>query len=146
VRRALLALLAVVAAGLGIALLVAQPAAERAFFAAGPRGTWVMAHRGGRGLRPENTLAAFEHAAALGVDVLEMDVRATADGEIVVIHDATVERTTGGQGAVAAWRNCAGSTRATAGRATAGGRFRIAARASGCRRSPRSSRAFRAGA
>jgi glycerophosphoryl diester phosphodiesterase len=62
----------------------------------------VIAHRGGRGLWPENTLHAFRNAAALGVDVLEMDLRMTADGEIVVLHDDTVDRTTDGKGAVAA--------------------------------------------
>lgn len=62
----------------------------------------VIAHRGGRGLWPENTLQAFRNAAALGVDVLEMDLRMTADGEIVVLHDDTVDRTTDGKGAVAA--------------------------------------------
>jgi glycerophosphoryl diester phosphodiesterase len=60
----------------------------------------VIAHRGGRGLWPENTLFAFRRAAALGVDVLEMDLRRTADGEIVVLHDGSVERTTDGQGAI----------------------------------------------
>src|SRR5829696_5003203 len=56
----------------------------------------AIAHRGGAGLWPENTLYAFERAAALGVDVIETDVRATADGELVVIHDEGVERTTDG--------------------------------------------------
>jgi len=102
VRRALLALLVLAAGALGVALLVARPAPERAFFAADPPGTLIIAHRGGSRLRPENTLAAFEHAVALGTDVLEMDVRATADGEIVVLHDATLERTTDGNGPVAA--------------------------------------------
>lgn len=60
----------------------------------------VIAHRGGAGLRPENTLAAFQHAAQLGADILEMDLRVTADGAIVVIHDPTVERTTEGAGPV----------------------------------------------
>ena len=60
----------------------------------------VIAHRGGAALRPENTLVAFEHALTLGADVLELDVRATADGRLVVIHDATVDRTTNGTGAV----------------------------------------------
>lgn len=59
-----------------------------------------MAHRGGSKLAPEDTLAAFEHAAALGVDVLEMDVHSTADGQIVVLHDDTVDRTTDGAGPV----------------------------------------------
>jgi glycerophosphoryl diester phosphodiesterase len=60
----------------------------------------VIAHRGGAGLWPENTLHAFERAAALGVDVLETDVRATKDGELVVFHDEGVERTTDGAGRV----------------------------------------------
>src|SRR5215212_6998154 len=54
----------------------------------------VMAHRGGAGLWPENTMLAFERAHDLGVDVIEMDVHSTADGVLVVIHDATVNRTT----------------------------------------------------
>lgn len=60
----------------------------------------VIAHRGGRGLWPENTIYAFRRAAALGADVLEMDLRRTADGEIVVVHDPGVERTTDGRGAI----------------------------------------------
>ncbi|HDH09983.1 MAG TPA: glycerophosphodiester phosphodiesterase, partial [Chloroflexi bacterium] len=59
----------------------------------------VMAHRGA-GLAPENTLVAFQKALDLGADVLELDVHATKDGEIVVIHDETVDRTTDGRGAV----------------------------------------------
>ncbi len=59
-----------------------------------------MAHRGGSKLAPEDTLAAFENANALGVDVLEMDLHSTADGEIVVVHDDTVDRTTEGSGPV----------------------------------------------
>jgi glycerophosphoryl diester phosphodiesterase len=60
----------------------------------------VIAHRGGAGLWPENTLYAFEHAAALGADVIETDVHATSDGEVVVMHDERVERTTDGAGRV----------------------------------------------
>ncbi len=62
----------------------------------------VHAHRGGAGLAPENTLAAVRAALALGVDVIELDLHAAADGEIVVIHDATLERTTNGRGYVRA--------------------------------------------
>lgn len=61
----------------------------------------VIAHRGGMGLWPENTLFAFERAAALGVDMLEMDLQLSQDARLVVIHDETLERTTNGQGAVA---------------------------------------------
>jgi len=58
----------------------------------------VIAHRGGSKLRPENTLAAFDHACELGVDALECDVHLSRDGEVVVIHDFTLERTTNGHG------------------------------------------------
>jgi len=62
-----------------------------------------IAHRGasGLGLAPENTLAAFEQAIQLGVDILEIDVHATRDGQIVVLHDAAIDRTTDGTGLVA---------------------------------------------
>lgn len=60
----------------------------------------VIAHRGGAGLWPENTIHAFERARELGVDVLEIDVRVTADDVLVVMHDATLERTTDGHGPI----------------------------------------------
>jgi glycerophosphoryl diester phosphodiesterase len=60
----------------------------------------VIAHRGGSKLRPENTLAAFDHAVSLGVDALECDVHLSRDGEAVVIHDATLDRTTDARGPV----------------------------------------------
>lgn len=60
----------------------------------------VIAHRGGAGLWPENTLYAFERASALGVDVIETDVHATKDGELVVLHDENLGRTTDGSGPV----------------------------------------------
>ncbi|MBW2528613.1 MAG: glycerophosphodiester phosphodiesterase [Deltaproteobacteria bacterium] len=62
-----------------------------------------IAHRGGAGLRPENTMEAFEHAVSLGVDVLELDVRASSDGVLVVIHDDEVDRTTEGSGQVSSF-------------------------------------------
>jgi glycerophosphoryl diester phosphodiesterase len=58
------------------------------------------AHRGGALLWPENSLLAFRNALALGVDYLELDVHLSRDGEVVVIHDATLERTTTGAGPV----------------------------------------------
>jgi len=60
----------------------------------------LFAHRGGAALWPENTLFAFHNAANMGVDVLEMDVHLTADDNLVVIHDGTVDRTTNGSGRV----------------------------------------------
>ncbi len=59
-----------------------------------------FAHRGARTLAPENTLAAFEAAHRLGIDAIEFDVRLSADGVAVVIHDETVDRTTDGDGRV----------------------------------------------
>jgi len=55
----------------------------------------VVGHRGAAGERPENTIAAFEYAINLGVDVVECDVRETADGELVVIHDDNLKRVAG---------------------------------------------------
>ena len=83
---------------LGGVWLQARPAPPHPYFAAA--GFQVIAHRGGSGLGPENTLAAFRRSLAAGADVLEMDVRTTADGHPVVLHDATVDRTTDGRGAV----------------------------------------------
>jgi glycerophosphoryl diester phosphodiesterase len=60
----------------------------------------VIAHRGGAARAPENTLEAMRLGIADGADGLEFDVRLSADGEVVVIHDATVDRTTEGAGAV----------------------------------------------
>ena len=60
----------------------------------------VFAHRGGGGLFPENTLEAFDYSAKMGVDFLELDVHSTADGKLVVMHDASVDRTTDGKGKV----------------------------------------------
>lgn len=74
--------------------------AEHIYFRRDAGRTLVIAHRGGAGLWPENTLYAFERASALGVDVIETDVRATADGELVVIHDEGLGRTTDGAGRV----------------------------------------------
>ncbi len=89
-----------------LCLVAALLAAARPGGAAGgsqqPPSVDVHAHRGGAALAPENTLAAIRNALTLGVDVIELDLLATSDGEIVVIHDATVDRTTNGRGFVRA--------------------------------------------
>jgi glycerophosphoryl diester phosphodiesterase len=61
----------------------------------------VIAHRGGRARGPENTIEAMEAGIADGADAIELDVHISADGEVVVIHDAAVDRTTDGTGLVA---------------------------------------------
>jgi len=64
-----------------------------------PRPT-IFAHRGASAHAPENTLAAFELALAQGAEGIELDAKLSADGHVVVIHDATVDRTTDGHGRV----------------------------------------------
>lgn len=81
----------------------------------------VVGHRGCKGRLPENTIPGFLHAIALGVDFLECDVHRTQDGRLAVIHDATVDRTTNGHGAVA------GQTLAELQALDAGGGMRIPA-------------------
>jgi glycerophosphoryl diester phosphodiesterase len=62
-----------------------------------------FAHRGGSLLRPENTMLAFEYGMSFGADALELDIQQTRDGELVVIHDPTLDRTTSGSGPVASY-------------------------------------------
>src|SRR6266849_7051447 len=61
----------------------------------------VTGHRGAAGIEPENTGRSFRRACDLGVDRVETDVRLTRDGHLICLHDATVDRTTNGSGAVA---------------------------------------------
>jgi glycerophosphoryl diester phosphodiesterase len=60
----------------------------------------LFAHRGASGEAPENTLVSFRRAVEIGVPYAELDVHATCDGQVVVIHDETLERTTNGHGKV----------------------------------------------
>ena len=78
--------------------MILRPRPGHPFMAGAPL---FFAHRGGAKLAPENTLEAFRAAVEVwGADILEMDVHCTRDGELVVIHDDTVDRTTDGEGAV----------------------------------------------
>ena len=93
-----LIVLVALAALYGVAGLVIPKADQKQAVAAH---RWqAIAHQGGNHLRPDNTMVAFEHAVELGVDALEMDVHATSDGVLAVIHDETVDRTTDGSGLV----------------------------------------------
>jgi len=60
----------------------------------------VVAHRGFSGVAPENSMVAFKKAIEVGSDMIELDVRLSKDGEVVVVHDESVERTTNGKGRV----------------------------------------------
>lgn len=92
VGYAALALLAFVVLYYGLYLLLKGP--QQA-------GTQVIAHRGDSAHFPEDTISAFQGAVQSGADWLEMDIQRTKDGKLVVIHDATVDRTTDGSGNVA---------------------------------------------
>lgn len=63
--------------------------------------SWIrIAHRGASRIAPENTLVAFKKAIEIGVDAVELDLQGTADGEVVVIHDASLDRTTDQSGQI----------------------------------------------
>jgi glycerophosphoryl diester phosphodiesterase len=86
-----------------VALLVAAPAAGAA------TNPWIektpldIAHQGGEDEFPSNTMYAFERSLQVGADMLELDVGVTKDGQVVVMHDTTVDRTTNGHGTVASF-------------------------------------------
>jgi len=83
---------------LGLMAVISKPAPDHPYYSSGLPYPLVIAHQGGDRLWPGNTLYAFEQAAALGVDVLEMDLHITKDGVLVINHDETVDRTTDGTG------------------------------------------------
>jgi len=60
----------------------------------------ILAHRGFSGMYPENTILAFEKAFEIGADGIELDVHASKDGQLVIMHDNKVERTTNGKGLI----------------------------------------------
>lgn len=97
-RVILLVVLAIVLIAVGVLTIWARPAEPHAYYSQFEQFPLVIAHQGGDGLRPGDTMAAFENAAALGVDVLEMDAHLTQDGHVVIMHDETVDRTTDGSG------------------------------------------------
>jgi glycerophosphoryl diester phosphodiesterase len=67
-------------------------------------GLRVGGHRGASAVAPENTYAAFEQAVAQGAEYAETDIRRTADGELILLHDATLDRTSDGHGPVSSMR------------------------------------------
>jgi glycerophosphoryl diester phosphodiesterase len=83
-----------------IAQALARPAPPHPLFERFTRRPLVIAHRGGQGLWPSNTLYAFQRAVDLGADMIELDVHASREGTLVVMHDATVDRTTDGSGPI----------------------------------------------
>jgi glycerophosphoryl diester phosphodiesterase len=94
--RTLLVLLLIILIAYAILRLLAKPIPDHPYFI--PDKFLVIAHRGGPSLGPESTLYTFRKAVKLGVDVLEMDVRSTRDGQLIILHDDTVSRTTNATG------------------------------------------------
>ncbi len=80
--------------------MAAHRRADRRHEHGGERDVYIMGHRGAPAYEPENTLRSIRAALAMGAAAVEVDVQLTKDGELAVIHDDTVDRTTNGKGAV----------------------------------------------
>jgi glycerophosphoryl diester phosphodiesterase len=80
--------------------ILAKPAPDAAYYTNPRPDVMVIAHQGGDGIWPGDTMYAFEKAVETGADVLEMDAHITKDGEIVLMHDEKVDRTTDGSGLI----------------------------------------------
>ena len=80
--------------------LLARPAPDSVYYSNPHPDVLVIAHQGGDGIWPGDTLYAYTKAVELGADVLEMDAHLTKDGEIVLMHDEKVDRTTDGTGLI----------------------------------------------
>lgn len=80
--------------------LTSNPAPDHPYYAENLNYPLVIAHQGGDGVWPGETMLAYQNAVDLGVDVLEMDIYITKDGELILMHDETVDRTTDGTGEI----------------------------------------------
>jgi len=101
-KKLILIVIGIFVLGLVLAMIVSKPAKNHPYYAADLNYPLIIAHQGGDDLWPGDTLFALEQAAALGVDVLEMDLHITNDGVLVVMHDETVDNTTDGTGTIEA--------------------------------------------
>lgn len=99
-KRIALSVLGIILLALVLVAIFSRRAPEHPYYSDDLPYPLVIAHQGGDGLWPGNTLFAFEHATELGVDVLEMDLHITADSVLVINHDETVDRTTDGTGEI----------------------------------------------
>ena len=88
---------------LGLIALIrvtSKPSTDHPYYAADLNYPLVIAHQGGDGVWPGETMFAYQNAVKLGVEVLEMDIHITEDGVLVLMHDETVDRTTDGSGEI----------------------------------------------
>ena len=99
IRRALLFLAALSLLSLSLLLFLTPDAPSKGYYA-NFQPPLVIAHKGGDGLWPGDTMYAFEKAVEIGADVLEMDAHITRDSHIVLMHDEEVNRTTDGTGII----------------------------------------------
>lgn len=102
-KHALRIALFVIAAVIVITLMITEPtksAPAHPYYAVDASYPFVIAHKGGDGLWPGNTMYAFQHAAALGVDAIETDVHVSKDGALVLMHDDSVDYNTNGSGPI----------------------------------------------
>ena len=97
--RRLLIIIIILLAGLGLLTFIVPDAPASAYYRDIER-PLVIAHQGGDGVWPGDTMFAFEKAVKIGADVLEMDAHITKDGQIVLMHDEKVDRTTDGTGLI----------------------------------------------
>jgi glycerophosphoryl diester phosphodiesterase len=93
-------ILATLLALLIIFRVLSKPAPEHPYYTDELNYPLVIAHQGGDGIWPGDTLYAFEKAVEIGADVLEMDAHITKDNQIVLMHDERVDRTTDGSGLI----------------------------------------------
>lgn len=100
--RYFLKFLLVLACIYGVLLLLPEPEPKEDIAFYGDTGFSVIAHRGGRGLVPGNTIEAAINAVNIGSDIIEIDVHLTADDVLVVRHDASIDTTTNGTGQISA--------------------------------------------
>jgi glycerophosphoryl diester phosphodiesterase len=98
--RIVIGVLVLLAAALVLGHSLSSPARDRPFYTSAHADVMVYAHMGGDRVWPGNTLYAYDQAARLGVDAFDMDAHITKDGQIVLLHDARVDRTTDGTGHV----------------------------------------------
>jgi glycerophosphoryl diester phosphodiesterase len=98
IRRLVIAIVVIIAGVIMVSFLM--PAAPASAYYQSARRPLVIAHQGGDGIRPGDTLVAYEHAVQIGADVLEMDAHITKDGQVVLMHDERVDRTTDGTGLI----------------------------------------------
>lgn len=93
-------ILGIILAVIIVLRILSKPAPDAAYYTNPRPAVMVIAHQGGDGIWPGDTIYAFEKAVETGADVLEMDAHITKDGEIVLMHDEKVDRTTDGSGLI----------------------------------------------